>query len=276
DITGLPIGTYSVDITDTNSCTTSTVFTLTEPTPFQITIASTDYNGYHVSCNGHSDGGIDLGVSGSVPGYAYLWSNGATTEDINNLSAGVYWVQITDLSGCFYNDTISVSEPTLLQLTFYANGTSLTAAASGGTAPYNYEIYGPGSFFASSLGNTGTSFITNLLVNGTYTFVATDDNGCTDSTTYLFILPSSIYDFSESGFKLYPNPTSGDISIDFLSFQKEVKISITDVQGKKVYLEKIFRNCERETISLKNLSKGAYVVLVEILEKQYAEVIIYK
>ena len=72
DLDSLFAGSYSVVVTDSNSCFLSDTIILTEPTPLQTAITtSTDYNGYHISCNGYSDGGIDLNVSGSVPGYAY-------------------------------------------------------------------------------------------------------------------------------------------------------------------------------------------------------------
>ena len=42
-------------------------------------MSATDYNGFDISCIGYNDGGIDLTVTGSVPGYSYLWDNNEVT-----------------------------------------------------------------------------------------------------------------------------------------------------------------------------------------------------
>jgi len=51
---------------------------------------------YHVSSCMGSDGSVDLTVTGGVQPYSYLWSNGATSEDIENLTAGGYGVTVMD------------------------------------------------------------------------------------------------------------------------------------------------------------------------------------
>ena len=33
---------------------------------------------------------INLYISGGTPPYTYLWNNGATTQSITNLTAGIY------------------------------------------------------------------------------------------------------------------------------------------------------------------------------------------
>jgi hypothetical protein len=115
DIYGIMSGIYSVLITDANACTTSTSITLTEPTPLQTNIISTtNYNGYDISCTGYTDGGIDLSVSGSVPTYNYVWSNGAIVEDLSNIAFGNYNVFITDANACTTSTSITLSEPTPL------------------------------------------------------------------------------------------------------------------------------------------------------------------
>ncbi len=54
----------------------------------------------NASCPVSANGSIDISVSGGVPPYTFLWSNGATTEDVSGLSAGTYSVQVTDSGGC--------------------------------------------------------------------------------------------------------------------------------------------------------------------------------
>ena len=96
-------------------CTTSTSILLSEPSQLQTSIvSSTNYNGYDISCNGYSDGGIDLTVIGSVPGYTYSWNIGLFTQDLDSLSSDMYVVNVTDANGCFINDSIFLQDPTPL------------------------------------------------------------------------------------------------------------------------------------------------------------------
>lgn len=89
-------GNYTLTVTDNNGCVQVVNFTINEPTPISISMAVTD-----VSCEGGSDGSIDLTVSGGTGPYTYQWYPlGQTTEDINNLPAGTYSVVVTDANGC--------------------------------------------------------------------------------------------------------------------------------------------------------------------------------
>ncbi|NNF01397.1 MAG: T9SS type A sorting domain-containing protein, partial [Bacteroidia bacterium] len=174
---GLQAGTYSVTITDANGCTLVTSVTITQPSQILTFILLEG-----PSCSGGGTGNINLLVSGGVAPYNYLWSTGATTEDITGVTAGVYWVVITDRNRCATYSIIFVTNP--VPLTVNVAGTNLLcngdssgiaiANVNGGTAPYSYNW-----------SNGQTAFKDTLLTPGTYSVIVTDSKGCTaiDSAT---------------------------------------------------------------------------------------------
>ena len=98
-----------------------------------------------VSCYGASDGSIDINISGGTEPYAYEWSNGATTEDINGLSAGVYAVTVTDAEGSSTTSSIVLKEPGPIHAGLSGYGCSEDSVVldiSGGYGPYEYSLNG--------------------------------------------------------------------------------------------------------------------------------------
>ena len=185
-ITSLTAGTYTVTITDANGCTDAASVSITEPSALSATTTSTS----NVSCNGASDGAIDISVSGGTTTYAYAWSNGATTEDLTGLSAGTYTVTVTDANGCTASLSETITQPTSVSATIsgssnptcngFADG-SATSAASGGTSPYTY-----------SWSNATTAANASNLAAGTYSVTITDANGCTDSASIILLQPAAL------------------------------------------------------------------------------------
>ena len=195
NISGLSAGTYSVTITDANGCTITASFTLTEPAVLNQNITSQIYNGgYNVSCNGASDGSITLSVTGGTPGYSYLWSNGATTQNVSGLSAGTYSVTITDANGCETSSIFTLTAPPVLSLDFGLsdfNGSNIscpgisdgfiTLAPLGGT---------PGFTF---LWNTGaTTQNLSALSAGFYEVTVTDVLGCSVQQGFQINAPDTL------------------------------------------------------------------------------------
>lgn len=174
---GLASGGYIVVATDSKGCTSSANVSISETNGATLAVNTAT----NVSCNGNSTGAIDINVSGATPPYIYLWSNGATTQDLSGLSAGNYAVQVTDNSGCKSSLNISLTQPATILPGVYVSksptcgnfdGTA-TASVSGGTSPYTYH-------WDAGTGGTGqTTQTATGLPAGSYTVTITDNKGCT-------------------------------------------------------------------------------------------------
>ena len=97
-------GTYYVTVTDTNGCSVSDSVQIGEPDPITGALNAFDPTNAS-SCNGYIE--ISNLVGGTAP-FTYLWSNGATTQDIYNLCYGSYTVVITDANGCTASGTMTL------------------------------------------------------------------------------------------------------------------------------------------------------------------------
>ncbi|QHT71624.1 T9SS type B sorting domain-containing protein [Rhodocytophaga rosea] len=173
-ISGLVAGTYTITITDANTCSVSQTITLTkEISPLSVSVSAKS-----VICNGSSNGSATATVSGGVAPYTYAWSNGTTTAAVTGLKAGEYSVTVTDKAGVKQSKTVTVNEPSVMSMsektideTATTKG-SISVTVSGGTAPYKYK-WSTGATTAAISG----------LVASTYTVNITDANNCTISRT---------------------------------------------------------------------------------------------
>lgn len=183
-ITGLSAGLYSVSVTDAMSVSVVYSQNLVDPPPIVLSIASTN-----VSCWSGNNGTATANASGGTGLLTYLWSTGATTSNVINLTAGNYSVTVTDANGCTAVDNVTITEPATPISTFslitnvlcfgQATGTA-SVITSGGTGAHSY------------LWNTGAT--TNTIVNltaGPYSVTVTDGNGCIAIATVVITQPAS-------------------------------------------------------------------------------------
>jgi uncharacterized repeat protein (TIGR01451 family) len=153
---------FSAPFTVTGCVTAPATITASGPTSF---------------CTG---GSVTLTASA---GSSFLWSNGATTQSMTVTAAGSYSVAITDGTGCS-----AVSAPVTITLTaqptvtataggpttFCSGGSvTLTANASGGSAPYSYQWRNGASPIPSANGASYTA-----TSGGAYSVVVTGSDGC--------------------------------------------------------------------------------------------------
>lgn len=153
-------------------------------TPPSVTISKND-----VSCHGMNDGSASADISGGIPPYSFLWSNGATSQSIQSLAAGTFQVTVEDQVGCQVSGNIQILEPTALQGSISTNPVSCnggndgtaSVSVSGGTSPYTY-----------SWSNGSTSQQLNGLHAGGYSVTISDNNGCIEVESGVVAEPGSI------------------------------------------------------------------------------------
>ncbi|HRG58706.1 MAG TPA: T9SS type A sorting domain-containing protein [Bacteroidia bacterium] len=166
-MTNVNPGEYAFEVTDASGCVFISSVYVGNTDPIQAYPNSTPN-----TC-GQNNGAIYLNANGN--NLSYLWSNGATTENIYNLDGGNYTCLITNASGCTKTTGayVNTSSPfsistniTNASCIFTADG-QINLNITGGTPPYNVQW---------SNGNTGLS--NNNIGAGDYYASISDANGC--------------------------------------------------------------------------------------------------
>ena len=188
NLVNVPEGFYTLTATDANGCTDGTTALIMEPDSIEITFAIDS-----ALCFGESQGAIDMTVIGGTPykggnsPYTQFWSNTLTSEDIDFLFAGEYWVRVTDSLGCVNSDTANVGEPE--ELIAFASeykpacagrtdGQVIVDSISGGKGPY--------TFLWNDVSGQTTQLAIDLDPGRYYIATVSDVNGCLDTArTYL-------------------------------------------------------------------------------------------
>jgi gliding motility-associated-like protein len=185
--TGLSAGSYTLTVTDNNSCTSTsgpyTVGTDTGPAIDESLASVTD-----ATC-GQSNGGVS-GITASGSSLNYSWSGSSSTSlDLSGVASGTYTLTVTDAGGCTISSspylvsdlagpTIDITAVSIFdQSCGLADGSISGVIVSGGTAGYNYTWSG----------NSQTTIDITGLSAGTYTLTATDANGCTATSSSLTV-----------------------------------------------------------------------------------------
>lgn len=179
NLNNLVPGTYTVTVTDAVGCSATGSYTVIEATDLTIEVTGTDVT----TCEA-GDGSATVNVTSGVSPYTYAWSNGASTQTIDDLTGGTYTVTVTDARGCTATESVTITEPPAIEVSVVATDIlcpdatdgEATANVIGGTAPFTYAW--------SNGGNTAT--ITNL-GGGEYSVTVTDANGCEASDTVMIM-----------------------------------------------------------------------------------------
>ncbi len=138
-VENVPTGSYSVTVTDANGCFYVENIEVGGPTA----VLSASNTVTDVDCAGDANGSINITAAGGFSPYTYIWSNGITTPNNADLTAGEYTVTITDSKVCTYVETFTVGTTSTLvvtvEITKGAPNATAVATVTGGVEPYRYE-----------------------------------------------------------------------------------------------------------------------------------------
>jgi len=156
--------------------------------------------------------------------YEYMWNGNTYTN------TGTYVDTLQTIHGC---DSVATIDLTVIDISVSIDTAQLSLVANiiGGMGPFNYAW--------STLDTSATITPT---ANGQYWLVVVDINGCISDTAFFDVtyLPNvGIFDNGQPMIiNIYPNPTLGNITIDLAKQQTEVQVTLYDMYGKLVYLNK--------------------------------------
>lgn len=248
-------GTYSVEATDENGISvTSLPLKISQPQPLDVNSVET----VDINCYGASTGSADISVSGGTAPYIYQWSNGSSQQNLADVEAGNYYVDVTDNNGCVHSTSIiSIKQPSAaLQVTAtgknplacgYSDG-EITLDVMGGTSPYSVMWYDE----THQLSEVG--FNIKGLKAGVYRAVITDAKDCTITKSVTLTEPPAL-----------------DITIECIGYiscynNNDGVLKATAKGGVGSYQVQWFKHEEVLTgenqMELKNLRKGSYSVQV--------------
>ena len=216
-----------------------------------------DYNGFNISCYGKSDGFIGINPSDSLAPYTFSWSGPkgfiASTKDISGLTAGHYFLTITDDNNCTVKERFDLTEPAKLSMAIEPS-----ASFDGN---YNIDCSEAQTGYVNLLALNNIGQVEYLWIDGylgssrsnmsagTYKIILTDSNNCHADTTITLTEPD-------------PIRISFDITDPFCpdSRDGEIRLSVTGGVTTDDYIYNWRDNSTGRNLS--NITEGLYVVNV--------------
>ena len=169
---GLCPANYSVTVTDSKGCTTTTNITIS-----QIINITINPGASSILCFGATTGSATTNPGGGISPYTYSWSpSSQTTQVISGVGAGSYTVRVTDSSvpACSHTAAITLTAPpamvvntsstnvTCFSFSNGAVGVNVSGGTPGSPTPYTYTWTPTGLFTSSLSGIPANSYTVNI------------------------------------------------------------------------------------------------------------------
>ncbi|MCX6258888.1 MAG: choice-of-anchor J domain-containing protein [Bacteroidia bacterium] len=233
-----------------------------EVTPSPQQVLTCVLQGHDATCYGHSNGNINLTPIGGVTPFHYVWSNGATTQDISGLSSGTYSVTVIAANSDTTSGSATISQPPEILLTF-----NVTNAVGGPNGAINLTVTGGSGSYTYHWSNNSTTEDISGLPPGTFNVTVTDTLQCAVTGSAQVVLGVDEIS-SQSGYSLgqnYPNPFSGTTVIPvFVPGVSDVEILLYNSFGQKcgiIFKGRLDKGNHEITFNTGEFSDGTYLVM---------------
>lgn len=188
-------GNYTIRWNDVSNSTCKGTYNYVINSPASVLSFLGTVTGGSTSCNGLSDGTIQIPVSGGQVPYAYYVNNISKPNAADfQLSAGTYTVYVEDANGCTTDEVqVTITQPDPVVANHIAandvdvscpgsnDGSIAVSSISGGSGTYLYDLSGTLTRTDRSIGNLSDYTISSLIA-GTYSATIKDDKGCAANT----------------------------------------------------------------------------------------------
>lgn len=149
--------------------------------PLQVQMVPQFYaGGYNISCFGGNNGRINTQVTGGIPPYTYQWSHGATSANVQNLTANTYTVTVTDANANSVSAQVELYQPKAIVTREYKsdyNGFNVSREGAN-NGDIKIEIDGGNTPYTIQWSNAQSGEYVNQLEAGTYSYTIMDMSGC--------------------------------------------------------------------------------------------------
>jgi hypothetical protein len=194
---------------------------------------------------------------------SYLWSTSDTSSSIYfDTTAQEIHVTVTNSSGCIaLSDTINVTwrpVPSTSNIVVTGNGDSLNYSTS-----MDVQWY-----FNNNVIPMATDTFHQALNNGEYFVEVTDSFGCSNTSDTVTVTGIGIEEVADDVFNIYPNPTSGNITIELGTSEIE-GIAVYNVVGEQLLSKFVNPQETRLELDISAFAEGVYYIRLTSKEDKY-------
>ncbi len=149
----LPVGNYSLTVTDANNCTITATDTILSLPALALGVAV-----QNVLCVPLNDGSITITPTTNFPPATYVWSNGLGTQTVTGLPVGAYTVTVTDAHNCTGDTTVNIITDAQYAITALPHDTTIDL---GGQVYISVSANGVGGGISGALWNPSSGLSCN-------------------------------------------------------------------------------------------------------------------